>query len=564
MTQQLSCQDLKATLDPLTLLDIANATGKDLCDPENNNVYQALLQPINQHVELAKLMLDFIETLPHAYLVNAEPKKVEAIKKIVKKKIANGEGLSPTQLLVIRMMLPATSFTGYETIDPKGVKLPKDHKFHLQATNDWWFVVGRMLSDQGIMVAPEIQFFITNVFPKPFLDKHKLDPLQFMYMELHFAMSVNLPGPDNKLQKVYISNTSTLIPGSFGMVAINQKTENGDLVLATVGGRSSLTILANGNVNVVLNDKDSNGNPMSITLALKDNKGVYYQSNDIGCAPCISGIGSLYYSYSNLSLIAGNAKFSVDSKGYDINFSQGKFWIDHQWSHGTLPASGYVQSWLLRALGNLSTQKELTGWNWFQVQLNDNTELTGAYFFDRVFSTNPGTVTTELEKAFTMITQDGKRYVYPKTTVTLTDWIPLVQPSLETYFYPTTAVIDFKTNEKNTPVLTLRSDVDLPVHYFRTGSIYREGPVTVFNPSGQVVGYGFLELVSNEPSKNRNKVRAALLGITEQEVEEASISATPSRRLKLASVLYFILILLVIVLIFSLIKRAWKRRKVVS
>jgi len=68
---------------------------------------------------------------------------------------------------------------------------------------------------------------------------------------------------------------------------------------------------------------------IGVDLHLSSNKELLLQGNN-GCLPCCCGIGTLYYSATNLSLEPGSI-LKIDGK--EIKLKEGKFWHDYQWGN---------------------------------------------------------------------------------------------------------------------------------------------------------------------------------------------------------------------------------------
>jgi hypothetical protein len=555
MASSKDCEILLQKIDSQTAQDYEAITTKPLCDASNNKLVQTLLNTkTNDFMQNAKLMYDFVDTLPSVFLLPQLKKNLDAIKNVITQKMKENKGLSPTQMLVIRSMLPPQAFDGYDKIPDTGLKLPEDHKMHLTATSDWWFFVGQMYLSDGTLVAPEVQFNVTNIFPSTFLQKHKLSPTDYAYPELHLSLSIVKDG-----KQYYLKNNSTLINGGSGLVYFNVNEKDSFLPLQ-LGSSNYIKLYADGNIEMNVTDKDQFHNTMSCKLLLHPNKAPFMQGTDNGCAPCISGLGSLYYSYTNLSLVKGDVTFSIDNKVTTSTTNKGKFWIDHQWAYGTPPTRGYVDSWILRAISNVmkATEKEgaITGWNWYEMQLDDNTEITGAYMFHQLFLQDPGTFKITVPDGFQMITKDSKRKIIAQTIITLTDFMEYQQTNMKSMYYPTTALLRF--SDPSIPDIRLKVDVNFPVHYFRNGFIYREGPATLYNElKNTKIGQGFFEIVMNAPAENTRQVQATLLQIPEKVVAEITDEKV-SKWVQVQSYLFLLLAILMLLLGVQMIYKGGK------
>ncbi len=88
--------------------------------------------------------------------------------------------------------------------------------------------------------------------------------------------------------------------------------------------------------------------------------------------PSVGGVGTLYYSVPNLRVDPEKSRLSIE--GEELRLAGGKFWYDHQWGTGFMPA-GSPRSDVLRAAGIID-DKPAVGWDWMEIQFDNDTELT--------------------------------------------------------------------------------------------------------------------------------------------------------------------------------------------
>jgi predicted secreted hydrolase len=110
---------------------------------------------------------------------------------------------------------------------------------------------------------------------------------------------------------------------------------------------------------------------MEVDLKLSSNKEFLLQGNK-GCLPCCCGIGTLYYSATNLSL---EMQSILKLDGREIPLREGKFWHDHQWGNALEPL-GNSRCEVLRAANILTKPSQSRGWDWFMAQFDDDQEIT--------------------------------------------------------------------------------------------------------------------------------------------------------------------------------------------
>ena len=128
--------------------------------------------------------------------------------------------------------------------------------------------------------------------------------------------------------------------------------------------------LQNNNSSLVLkfnyNNKDNSIKFGTTTNFLKTNKPRFNAPN--GCAPCISGVGSLYWSYTQLS---SNSMIQINDTSY--SFENGDGWLDHQWGRSGLPFK-LVDKLGFNVINMFKSTGKLGRYVWINLHLPDNTQ----------------------------------------------------------------------------------------------------------------------------------------------------------------------------------------------
>ena len=106
---------------------------------------------------------------------------------------------------------------------------------------------------------------------------------------------------------------------------------------------------------------------------------VFKKTNDArfnapnGCAPCVAGSGTLYWSYTQLG---ASSNITVGSK--TGTFDKGDGWLDHQWMRGNDPLQLGI-----RIMNNISQLKKSVGglgrYVWMNIHLSDNEFMVTAF-----------------------------------------------------------------------------------------------------------------------------------------------------------------------------------------
>jgi predicted secreted hydrolase len=216
---------------------------------------------------------------------------------------------------------------------------PQDHAAHPSYKTEWWYYTGHLKSNQGRTFGYELTFFRigTGIAPiqekPPAKNKVKKSPwsMDELYMA-HFALT------DDQGKNFF--NTETLNRAGLNTAKADSKTyhvvNKGWQVKQT--GQDEFELFAqSGEQALHLNLKAEK------PLVIHGKDGVSQKADCIGCA-------SHYYSYTRLlsegTLTWKGEKFPV----------KGHTWMDHEFGSN-----------------QLTTQQ--VGWDWFSVQLDDNSEL---------------------------------------------------------------------------------------------------------------------------------------------------------------------------------------------
>lgn len=102
------------------------------------------------------------------------------------------------------------------------------------------------------------------------------------------------------------------------------------------------------------------------TTFTKTNKPRFNAPN--GCAPCISGVGSLYWSYTQLN---SSSTINIDNKNYTFNNGDG--WLDHQWGRSQLPFK-LVDKLGFNIINMFNSTGKLGRYVWINLHLPDNVQ----------------------------------------------------------------------------------------------------------------------------------------------------------------------------------------------
>lgn len=215
---------------------------------------------------------------------------------------------------------------------PQIFSFPSDHGSHNQFRSEWWYFTGNLGNKQGRRFGYELTFFRSALKPG-FAESKSTWRTNHMYMahltltdvesnrfytDERFSRAGNdLAGASNKSYQVWLYDWSAKTEGEKEFpLRLHAKSEDFavDLLLTPLKG-----------------------------LVLQGEQGLSQKSSEPGNA-------SYYYSYPRL---ATEGMVSVGSKQFLVS---GTSWMDREWSTSAL-------------------SNEQSGWDWFALQLSDNTEL---------------------------------------------------------------------------------------------------------------------------------------------------------------------------------------------
>ena len=229
--------------------------------------------------------------------------------------------------------LSSSDTEGYSIADKViDFSFPDDHGPHESFRNEWWYFTGNLYDDFGNRFGYQLTFFRIALSPLTITRASDWGTSQ-IYMA-HFTLS------DIQNEKFYCFekfNRDAL--GLAGFSKDPFKMNVGDwYMLGTGDGDFPWQLYAS-----------KNGITLSLNVTpLKDivfegDNGLSYKSVDKSSA-------SYYYSITRL---ATEGTIEIDGTRHEVS---GNSWLDREWSTSTL-------------------NEEQGGWDWFSIQLNDNTEI---------------------------------------------------------------------------------------------------------------------------------------------------------------------------------------------
>jgi len=206
-------------------------------------------------------------------------------------------------------------------------EFPRDYYNHPDYQTEWWYYTGNVQSADGHKFGFELTFFRQGLSRDP--KQNSAWDLRDIYFA-HFALS-DLTGK----KFFHTERTNRPGPGIAGASASLQKVWNGNWSVVWMNGEEHLTALA-----------DS----FSLNLSLHSRKPPVIHGVN-GVSQKSTGLRASHY-FSETRL-AASGTLTFEAKSYSVT---GLAWMDHEFFTHQLEANQ-------------------VGWDWFSVQLNDNSEL---------------------------------------------------------------------------------------------------------------------------------------------------------------------------------------------
>ena len=215
---------------------------------------------------------------------------------------------------------------------PKTFVFPQDHGSHPEYRVEWWYFTGNVKTQTERKFGYELTFFRFALIPEQAKTPSVWRDNQ-MYMA-HFALT------DVENNKFHVDERTTRAGnGLAGASSNNYHVWLHDWKAEAINGSDS---------NIQLTAKSDD---FSIALQLQAKKKIVLQGVDgLSQKSPESGNASYYYSYTRMQT---TGQIQIKQKSYEVT---GSSWMDREWSSSAL-------------------SKEQSGWDWFALQLSDNSEL---------------------------------------------------------------------------------------------------------------------------------------------------------------------------------------------
>lgn len=362
----MSCNDLVETQTAYDIHSDAIALGYEnmqtLCASLPEVLAKHMASTVNSKRERGKRLAHYYSWLLRhpRYLVGQKRGALEALIAVGRK-----YGLSAVGAYAASNVAGPQSAYGYDDVAKGEFVFPRDHGPHYNIRQEWWFVVGNYWTSEDAKGPPLSMVFV--------IKRRATVPL---YWRSKASSAV-----DNDVVEVITTLTlpdgTRIAPPAFVVAGSSSLVQMQAHPFRVGVGKFSMQASKGRSVFPLRLQWDDIRTGVKLDLVLNADKPLFLQGWD-GCAPCVSGVGYRYYSWSRLST-RGKVLVPLDDKNKPHEFDvAGVSWMDHQWGARMAPF-GYFNSSMLQAFANLQKPLDFNRWNWFLMQFtykNKPYELT--------------------------------------------------------------------------------------------------------------------------------------------------------------------------------------------
>lgn len=522
-------------LDDITLDNIARVLWMREFDPEKipENILEKILSEKNSPKMFGARMKYRLEDLlknPDSY--------TPSYKKRYSTLMKHCKSLHPLQAYAMTHLLGLDSSRGYDKIpDQADLKFPDTHAPQLGYQVGWHFFVGNCKGDNGKEYGILFLLYRYSMLPPPIARHFGLTDMENQVYEFQLAVA-EAGSKHYQAKPIAVAGTTGLIefknnPFNYSVGKNTAKSLGDDLFPLRLNGWG---------VNLEHNPVE-----IEVDLTLESTKNILLQGNN-GCLPCCCGIGTLYYSATNLALDGNRSILKLGNE--TIHLTEGKFWFDHQWGNSLEPL-GNPQCELMRA-ASVMNESHTRGWDWFMAQFDGEREITMAAphtdtnieYYNQTGADDPGIMNVKVTGQY--IDNEGiSKSVTGELTVD--KWVKSEKSSdPEDYWithtwYPNRWTFKFGEDlPEDIRNFTMTPIVEGGQSGFNaSGAQYSEGGVYVKTPEGKLVGHGFAESVYYA-DVIKNMLHLAGLPVTDEMVSLVK-KPSASTLLKIKSILKLVI-----------------------
>lgn len=250
-----------------------------------------------------------------------------------------------------------------------------------------------------------------------------------------------------------------------------------------------------------------------------------------GCAPCTSGVGTNYWSWTYMNGSHNFTDSSGNQKSTDITA-----WFDHQWgSLGIAPRNGFSQ--ILAATAGWLSAPQTPRWFWVTIALSKKVQYSCSVTID-------SSATIEAGAKFHS-KSGGIRYSYDSSGNPSVIFGLPVTVKVNSVLDSDSVLSDNVTVTVDSTEYTLTGMVSEGFVTLAGGSINQEVPCVVYSDK-KVVGKGFLEMNHMHPAANN---AADALRVMGQEISPDNLDALMPQKYSFSQVWPSLLVILSLILL---------------
>ncbi len=219
-----------------------------------------------------------------------------------------------------------------KVLEPRPFRFPEDHGAHNDYRSEWWYFTGNLGAPNGRRFGYQLTFFRFALAPDVIESESAwrgrqlymahftvtdVEKQQFHSTERFSRTALNLAGARNNRFQIWLHDWSAVSMNG-DVFPMRLKAEHQDIA-----------------IDLLLNTQKP--------MVLQGDRGFSRKSDTLGNA-------SYYYSYTRLET---EGSISIDGQDFPVS---GNSWMDREWSTSAL-------------------SDDQAGWDWFSLQLSDDTEL---------------------------------------------------------------------------------------------------------------------------------------------------------------------------------------------
>jgi len=239
--------------------------------------------------------------------------------------------------LSFRDFLRSSQYPGFSrALKPIPFEFPRDHGAHPAFKNEWWYVTGNLEDPDGRRFGFQFTLFRDALSPQQ--PDH---PSRWATNQIYLAHAAVTDVKDNKSH-----SDERIARGAIGLAGVSSEPFKAWLEDWQLVDRAQSECASCFAVQLTL----ATG-AFSLDLSLDTTRSaVLHGDSGLSQKSDTPGNASYYYSYTRLRT---HGKMRIGEVVYKV---QGASWLDHEWSTSSL-------------------EESQAGWDWFSVQLSDNSEL---------------------------------------------------------------------------------------------------------------------------------------------------------------------------------------------